>query len=58
MPAPSRPTIRALLRMALPVGTTIVAGHQGGDRPVTWVHVLNTRPPAFPELRGGELALI
>lgn len=58
MPAPSRPTIRALLRMALPVGTTIVAGYQGGDRPVTWVHVLNTRPPAFPELRGGELALL
>lgn len=58
MSGPSRPTIRDLLRLALPVGTVVVAGHRAMDRPVTWVHVLNTRPPAFPELNGGELALL
>ncbi len=51
-------TIHDLLRLALPVGTTITAGHQGIHRPITWVHVLNTRPPAFPHLQGGELALL
>lgn len=51
-------TIRDLLRLALPAGTTIVAGHDHIDQPISWVHVLNTRPPAFPELSGGELALL
>ena len=51
-------TVRNLLRLALPVGTTIVAGHPGVHRPVTWVSVLNTRPPAFTGLQGGELALL
>lgn len=46
------------MRLALPVGTTIVAGHRGVHRRVEWVSVLNTRPPAFPDLVGGEIALL
>ncbi len=51
-------TVRQLLRLALPVGTTVAAGSPGLVRPVTWVSVLNTRPPAFSDLRGGEIALL
>jgi purine catabolism regulator len=54
----SKMTIHDLLRLALPVGTAIVAGQKGAHRPITWVHVLNTRPPAFPLLQGGEMALL
>ena len=54
----SRYSVQDLLRMALPVGTTVVAGQAGMGRRVKWVSVLNTRPPAFPDLAGGELALI
>ncbi len=58
MPGSSEITVANLLRLALPVGTAIIAGHQNTQRPVTWVSVLNTRPPAFPDLRGGEIALL
>ncbi|HML22315.1 MAG TPA: helix-turn-helix domain-containing protein [Aggregatilinea sp.] len=58
MPGHSSITVTDLLRLALPVGTTIVAGHRGIHRPVEWVSVLNTRPPAFPDLVGGEIALL
>jgi len=50
--------VRDLLRLALPVGTTVVAGAAGLARVVRWVHVLNTRPPAFPDLQGGDMALL
>ncbi len=59
MPGPSTEiTVADLFRLALPAGTTVVAGARGLYRPVTWVSVLNTRPPAFPDLRGGEIALL
>lgn len=58
MRAPSDYTLRDLLRLALPVGTTVVAGRRALRQPVTWVSVLNTRPPAFPDLNGGEIALV
>jgi purine catabolism regulator len=51
-------TLRDLLRLALPAGTVVVAGYNNMNQPVSWVHVLNTRPPAFPDLQGGELALL
>ena len=51
-------TLRQLLRLALPVGTQIVAGANTAERPITWVHALHTRPPAFPDLRAGEMALL
>ncbi len=54
----SRYTVQDLIRLALPVGTIVAAGQAGMQRRVKWVSVLNTRPPAFPDLAGGELALI
>lgn len=58
MPAPTVITVQDLLRLTLPVGTIIVAGRQRMTTPVKWVSVLNTRPPAFPDLQGRELALL
>ncbi len=58
MPGQSAFNIHDLLRLALPIGTTVVAGTRSMERHVTWVQVLNTRPPAFPDLQGGELALL
>lgn len=46
------------MRLALPVNTLVVAGRSGTDRAITWVQMLHTRPPAFPDLSGGELALL
>lgn len=51
-------TVRDVLRLALPSGTSIVAGSQGLTHQVTWVATLRATLPAFAELRGGELALI
>lgn len=51
-------TVRDVLRLALPPGTTIVAGSTGQGRQVTWVATLRATLPAFAELRGGELALL
>ncbi len=58
MPAYTTFTLQELLRLALPVGTMLVAGRHETARPVAWVQTLHTRPPAFPDLRGGELALL
>jgi purine catabolism regulator len=51
-------TVRDVLRLALPPETTTVAGIVGLARQVTWVAPLRATPPAFAELRGGELALL
>lgn len=51
-------TVRDVLRLALPPGTTIAAGAGGLSRQVTWVATLRATLPAFAELRGGELALL
>jgi PucR family transcriptional regulator, purine catabolism regulatory protein len=51
-------TVRDVLRLALPSGTTIAAGGTGQGRQVTWVATLRATLPAFAELRGGELALL
>lgn len=51
-------TVRDILRLALPPGTTIVAGAAGLTHQVTWVATLRATLPAFAELRGGELALL
>ncbi|MBI3978512.1 MAG: helix-turn-helix domain-containing protein, partial [Chloroflexi bacterium] len=50
-------TIREILA-SLPAGTRVVAGRAGLDGAVTWVVSLRTRPPIFPALKGGELALV
>ncbi len=51
-------TVRDVLRLALPVGTTVVAGSVGLSHQVTWVATLRATLPAFADLRGGELALL
>ncbi|MDQ7025381.1 MAG: helix-turn-helix domain-containing protein [Anaerolineae bacterium] len=49
-------TIRALLRFALPPETTLVAGDS--DTLITWAATVRAQPPAFPDIYGGELALV
>lgn len=51
-------TVRDVLRLALPIETTVVAGAAGVNHPITWVATLRATLPAFAELRGGELALL
>src|SRR5260221_7366341 len=51
-------SVSDLLRSALPMGTRVVAGQKGLQRSVTWISVLQTRPPAFASLEGSELALL
>jgi purine catabolism regulator len=51
-------SVRDVLRLALPGGTTVAAAAQELGRPVTWVATLRATLPAFAELRGGELALV
>lgn len=49
-------TLQALLRFALPLGTSIVTGNP--DTFVTWAVPVRAQPPAFPDIYGGELALV
>jgi purine catabolism regulator len=51
-------SVRDVLRLALPPGTTVAAGATGLAHQVTWVTTLRATLPAFVNLRGGELALI
>ncbi len=48
--------IKAILRFALPLGTTLVTGNP--DTPISWAVMVRAQPPAFPEVYGGELALV
>lgn len=47
-----------LWREVLPSGTRLLAGEAGLDREVTWPARLRSRPPAFGQLKGGEVALV
>lgn len=51
-------SVRDVIRLALPSGSTIVAGSAGQVRQVTWPAALRATLPAFAELRGGEIALL
>src|SRR5258708_6032156 len=51
-------SVSDLLRSALPMGTRVVAGQKGVHRSVSWIAVLQPRPPAFASLEGRELALL
>lgn len=51
-------TIRDLLRLALPPGSSLLTSHDGLQRHVTSAVSLRATLPAFPQLRGGEIALI
>lgn len=49
-------TLQALLRFALPLGTTLAAGDS--DTQINWAVTVRAQPPAFPDIYGGELALV
>lgn len=49
-------TIQALLQFALPLGTTLLSG--SADTTINWAITVRAQPPAFPEIYGGELALL
>lgn len=49
-------TLQALLQFALPLGTALVAG--SADTTINWSVTVRAQPPAFPDIYGGELALV
>lgn len=49
-------SIQALLRYSLPLGASIVAGDS--ETNVNWSVTIRAQPPVFPEIYGGELALV
>jgi purine catabolism regulator len=51
-------TVHDALRLALPVGSTVVAGSTGLQRSMSWPAVARAVAPLFADLRGGEFALI
>ena len=51
-------TVEDVIRLALPPGTTCVAGESGLGREVTWAARIRATPPAFGHLNGGELVLL
>lgn len=51
-------TMRDVWRLALPLGTRLVAGRIGLVRTVRWVRTSNPTLPLFPELNADELAIL
>jgi purine catabolism regulator len=51
-------TVEDVIKLALPAGTSIVAGEAGLAREVTWAARIRASPPAFGHLAGGELVLL
>lgn len=49
-------SLQALLRFALPLGTSLAVGEP--ETEVTWAVTVRAQPPAFPDIYGGELALL
>lgn len=49
-------TLQALLQFALPLGTTLAAGSP--ETTINWALTVRAQPPAFPDVYGGELALV
>lgn len=49
-------TLQALLQFALPLGTVLAAGTP--DISINWAVTVRAQPPAFPDIYGGELALV
>jgi purine catabolism regulator len=49
-------TLQSVLQYALPLGTTLVVGSP--DVEITWAVTVRAQPPAFPDVSGGELALV
>jgi purine catabolism regulator len=49
-------TLQALLQFALPLGASLMAGSP--EAMINWAVTVRAQPPAFPDLYGGELALV
>ncbi len=49
-------TLQALLQFALPLGTSLMTG--SADHLIGWAVTVRAQPPAFPDIYGGELALV
>jgi purine catabolism regulator len=49
-------TLQSLIQFALPLGTSLVCG--AAETPITWAVTVRAQPPAFPDIDGGELALV
>ena len=49
-------TLQALLQFALPLGSTLAAGSP--ETTINWALTVRAQPPAFPDVYGGELALV
>lgn len=49
-------TLQSVMRFALPLGTVLVTGDP--DATINWAVTVRAQPPAFPEIYGGELALL
>lgn len=49
-------TLQALLQYALPLGTSLLIG--SAETTINWAVTVRAQPPAFPEIYGGELALV
>jgi PucR family transcriptional regulator, purine catabolism regulatory protein len=50
-------TVRDILRLALPPGTTVVGGAAGLENAVTWARLIHLDLPSIERLEPGELAL-
>ena len=49
-------SIESLLRYSLPLGASVVAGDPATR--INWSVTIRAQPPAFPDIYGGELALV
>lgn len=49
-------SLQALLQFALPLGTTLLTG--APEKTITYAVTVRAQPPAFPDVYGGELALV
>ncbi len=49
-------TLQSLIRFALPLGTALVVGDP--ESQINWAVTVRAQPPAFPDIYGGELALV
>lgn len=49
-------TLQALMQYALPLGTVLAVG--APETTITWAVNVRAQPPAFPDIYGGELALV
>ncbi|MGH2544681.1 MAG: helix-turn-helix domain-containing protein [Ardenticatenaceae bacterium] len=52
------PTVRDMGRLALPLGSRLVAGSLGLERPVRWARTSGVLSPLFPVLNKDEVALL